>query len=191
MKIFHIILVVAMVAACTALAVYLSGCSQRVTRAVTINILSQIPRACLVLRTDEELVVAEVSGGGMLLGPRCGMAVAIRRTHWAINLERVSAEDIMVSGHEVRIKLPDPEVFDSVIDMSSFRCTTRRSGFYALADAVFMGRSLMQELAEIACRTPPKFSPEQIQTRKTEFVRRLNEQAKALFEAKGLAVQFE
>ena len=190
MKIIHIILAVATVAACTALAVYLAGYNQRVTRVVTINILSQIPRAWLVLQTDEELVVAEVSGGGMLLGPRCGMAVAIRRTNWAINLERVSVEDIVVAGREVRIKLPDPEVFDSVVDMSTFRCMTRRSGFYAIADAI-SGRSLFSDLAEIACHTPPKYTPEQIQARRSDFIRRLNDQAKALFEARDLHVQFE
>ena len=74
--------------------------------------------------------------------------------------------------------------------MSTFRYMTRRSGIFAIADA-FSGRSLLQELAEIACRTPPKFSPVQIQTRRTEYARRLNEQAAALFEAKDLRVKFE
>lgn len=191
MKLINIILMLVVVAACTAAAVYLAGCNQRTARALTISILQQLPRSWLVLQTDEELTVAEIHGGGWLLGSRSGMAVAVRRTHWALNLERISSEDIVVSEREVSIKLPAPEVFDSVVDMSTFRCMTRRSGFYALADAVIFGRSLLQELAEIACQTPPEFSPEQIQARRAEFVRRLNEQAATLFAAKGLAVQFE
>lgn len=187
MKFTNIILAIAVVA----MAVYFAGCNKRATRAVTVSILQQIPRAWLVLQTDEELTVATIDGGNLLFGPRSGMATAVRRTHWGLDLEKVVGENIVVSGREVRVKLPDPAVFDTVVDMSTFRCMTRRSGYFALADAVFMGRSLMQELAEIACRTPPKFSPEQIKSRRAEFARRLNEQAAALFAAKGLAVQFE
>lgn len=190
MKIIHITLAVAMVAACTALAVYLAGCNQRVTRVVTINILSQIPRAWLVLQTDEELTVAIIDGGNLFFGPRSGMASAVRRSHWGLNLEKVAGEDIVVSGREVRIKLPDPEVFDSVIDMGTYRFIMRRSGLQAIADAI-CGRSLMQELVEIAFQTQPKPSPELIQARRADFVRRLNEKTAALFEAKGLVVRFE
>ena len=190
MKLLNIILAIVAVAVGTALAVYLAGCNQRVTRVVTINILSQIPRAWLVLQTDEELVVAEVRGGGLLLGPRSGIAVAVRRTHWGINLDKVVGEDIVVSGRAVRIKLPEPAVFDTSIDMGSFRYLTRRSGFHALGD-VLWGRSLFSELAEIACQTPPKYTSEQIQARRADFILRLNEQAKALFEARDLHVQFE
>lgn len=190
MKLFNIILAIVAVAVGTALAVYLPGCSQRATRAVTVSILRQIPQAWLILQTDEELTVAEIRGGGWIMGPRSGMAMAVRRTHWGINLERISSEDIVVSKREVRVKLPDPAVFDTAVDMSTFRYMTRRSGFYAIADA-FSGHSLMQELTDIACRTPPKFSPEQVRSRRVEFARRLNEQAAALFEAKGLHVQFE
>lgn len=190
MKLINIILAIVVVAASTALAVYLAGCSQRTIRAVTVSILQQLPKSWLVLQTDEELTVATIDGGGLLLGPRSGMATAVRRTHWGVDLEKVVVEDIVVSGREVRIKLPDPAVFDSVVDMSSFRFLTRRSGLQAIADAVF-GRSLFRELAEIACQTPLKFSPEQINARRAEFVRRLNEQAAALFEARDLRVQFQ
>lgn len=190
MKLLNTILAIVAVAAGTALAVYLPGCSQRATRAVTVSILRQIPQAWLILQTDEELTVAEIRGGGWFLGPRSGMAMAVRRSHWGLDLEKVAGKDILVSKREVRIKLPDPAIFDSVVDMSTFRHMTRRSGFYAIADA-FSGHSLMQELADIACRTPPKISSEQIHARRSEFIRRLNEQAKALFEAKGLHVQFE
>ena len=190
MKLLNIILAIVAVAIGTALAVYLAGCNQRATRAVTVSVLQQLPRSWLVLQTDEEMAVAEVRGGGLLLGPRSGMAVAVRRTHWGLDLEKVVGEDIVVSGREVRVKLPDPAVFDTVVDMSTFRSMTRRSGLFAIADA-FTGHSLLIELAEIACRSPPKFSPEQIQTRRTEFARRLNEQAAALFEAKDLRVKFE
>ena len=191
MKFTNIILAIAVVATSLAMAVYFAGCNKRVTRAVTVSILQQIPRAWLVLQTDEELNVATIDGGNLLFGPRSGMATAVRRTHWGLDLEKVVGENIVVSGREVRIKLPDPEVFDSVVDMSTFRCMTRRSGFYALADSVVFGRSLFRELAELACRTPPKFNPEQIKSRRSEFARRLNEQAAALFEAKSLNVRFE
>lgn len=190
MKLLNIFLTIVVLTVSTALAVYLAGCNKRATRAVTINILSQIPRAWLVLRTDEEMIVAEVRGGGLLMGPRSGMAVAVRRTHWGLDLEKIVGEDIVVSGREVRVKLPDPAVFDTMVDMSSFRYILRRSGMHAIVDAVF-GRQLFRELAELACRTPPKFSPEQINARRAEFARRLNEQAAALFAAKDLVVRFE
>ena len=190
MKFTNIVLAITVVATSIAMAVYFAGCNKRATRAVTVSILQQIPRAWLILQTDEELTVATIDGGNLLFGPRSGMATAVRRTHWGLDLETVVGENIVVSGREVRVKLPDPAVFDTVVDMSTFRYMTRRSGLFAIADA-FTGHSLLKELAEIACRTPPKFSPEQIQTRRTEFVRRLNEQAATLFAAKGLAVQFE
>ena len=190
MKYFNIIVAIVVVALSAALAVYLAGCSKRAIQNVTVSLLQQLPRSWLIMQTDEELTLASIDGGNLLFGPRSGMATAVRRTHWGLDLEQIVGEDIVVSGREVRVKLPDPAVFDTVVDMSTFRYMTRRSGIYAIADA-FSGRSLLQELAEIACRTPPKFSPEQIQTRRTEFVRRLNEQAATLFAAKGLAVQFE
>ena len=190
MKFTNIILAIAVVATSIAMAVYFAGCNKRVTRAVTVSILQQIPRAWLVLQTDEELNVATIDGGNLLFGPRSGMATAVRRTHWGLDLEKIVGEDIVVAGREVRIKLPDPEVFDSVVDMSTFRCMTRRSGFYAIADAI-SGRSLFSDLAEITCHTPPKYTPEQIQARRSDFIRRLNDQAKALFEARDLHVKFE
>ena len=190
MKLLNIILAIVAVAVGTALAVYLAGCNQRAIRAVTVSVLQQLPRSWLVLQTDEEMGVAEVRGGGLLLGPRSGIAVAVRRTHWGINLEQVVGEDIVVSGRTVRIKLPEPAVFDTSIDMGSFRYLTRRSGFHALGD-VLWGRSLFSELAEIACQTPPKYTAEQIQARRSDFIRRLNDQAKALFEARDLHVKFE
>ena len=104
-------------------------------------------------------------------------------------MARIRHEDIAVSGQEVHVKLPDPSVFDSAIDLGTFRYLTQRTGFQALADAI-CGRSLMRELAEIACRTPPKFTPEEIQAKRAVFVHRLNRQASGLFEAKGLTVRF-
>ena len=189
-KLIRIVLAITLVAASTQLAVHLAGCNKQAIQAVTISLLRQIPRTWLVLQTDEELTVANIDGGGLLLGPRAGMATAVRRTHWGINLEQVDGGDILVSGREVLIKLPDPDVFDAMIDMSSFRFLTRRSGLQAIADAVF-GRSLFRELAKIACQTPPKFSPERINARRADFARRLNEQAAALFAAKDLVVRFE
>ena len=190
MKLVRIVLAIALVAACAALGVHLAGCNKQAIQAVTISLLKQIPRTWLVLQTDEDLTVANIDGGGLLLGPRVGMATAVRRTHWGCELSDVSPGDIVVFGREVRIKLPDPVVFDTMVDMASFRFLTRRSGFQALADAI-CGRNLMRELAEIACRTPPEFCPEQIQARRTEFVRRLNEQAAGIFQAKDLTVRFE
>ena len=190
MKLINIILILVVVAACAAATVYLAGCNQRTVRTLTISILQQLPRSWLILQTDEEMTVAEIQGGGFLLGPRSGMASAVRRSHWGLDLEKVTVEDIVVSGHEVRIKLPEPAVFDTSVDMGSFRYLTLRSGLQAITDAIF-GRNLMRELAEIACRTPPKFSPDQIQARRAEFVRRLNEQAAGLFQAKDLVVRFE
>ena len=190
MKSFNIFLTIVVLTVGAALAVYLAGCHKQVVRAVTISVLKQIPQAWLILETDEELIVAEVRSGGLLLGPRTGMASAVRKSLWGLDLEKIVGEDIVVAGREVRIKLPDPEVFDSVVDMSTFRCMTRRSGFYAIADAI-SGRSLFSDLAEITCHTPPKYTPEQIQARRSDFIRRLNDQAKALFEARDLHVKFE
>ena len=190
MKLLNIIIFLVVVALSAALAVFLVGCHKQVVRAVTISVLKQIPQAWLILETDEALTVATIDGGNLLFGPRSGMASAVRRSHWGLNLELIVDEDIVVSGREVRIKLPDPAVFDTVVDMSTFRYLTRRSGFHALGD-VLWGRSLFGELAEIACRTPPKYSREQIQARRSDFILRLNDQAKALFAAKDLDVRFE
>ena len=190
MKLLNNIIFLVVVALSAALAVYLAGCNKRAIRSVTVSLLQQIPRSYLVMETAEELTLAHIDGGDFLLGPRCGMAAAVRRTHWGIELSDIQLKDVVVSGLEVCIKLPEPAVFDTIVDMSSFRFLTRRSGLQAIVDAVF-GRSLLRELAELACRTPPKFNPEQIKSRRSEFARRLNEQAAALFEAKDLHVLFE
>ena len=132
MKFTNIVLAITVVATSIAMAVYFAGCNKRATRAVTVSILQQIPRAWLILQTDEELTVATIDGGNLLFGPRSGMATAVRRMHWGLDLEKVVGENIVVSGREVRVTLPDPAVFDTVVDMSTFRCMTRRSGFLPL-----------------------------------------------------------
>lgn len=132
MKFTNIILAIAVVATSIAMAVYFAGCNKRATRAVTVSILQQIPRSWLIMQTDEELTLASIDGGNLLFGPRSGMATAVRRMHWGLDLEKVVGENIVVSGREVRVTLPDPAVFDTVVDMSTFRCMTRRSGFLPL-----------------------------------------------------------
>lgn len=191
MKLFNIFLTIVVLTVGAALAVYLAGCNKRAVQRVVVSVLQQIPRSYLVMESAEELTLATIDGGSILWGPRRGMASAIRRSHWGLDLTQIDSEDIAVAGQEVCVKVPDPSVFDSAVDMATFRCLTRRSGFYAIVDGLFSDRSLFRELADIACRTPPKYTPEQIQARRSDFIRRLNDQAKALFEARDLHVKFE
>ncbi len=190
MKLLNIFLTIVVLTVSTALAVYLAGCNKRAIRSVTVSLLQQIPRSYLVMETAEELTLAHIDGGGMLLGPRSGMAAAVRRTHWGLELSGIQLKDVVVSGREVRVKLPDPTVFDTAVDLASFRFLTRRSGLQAITDAV-LGRSLFRELAEIACQTPPKYTSEQIHARRSDFILRLNTQTAAMFESKDLHVKFE
>lgn len=171
-------------------AVYLmSAFGNRSIHRITISILKQVPQTVLVLETTEELVLARVNRGNWLLGPRKGHATAVRRTHWACDLAAVSPADIEVRGKTVRIRIPDPKVFDTQVDPQTLDIITKRSGLQAVREWA-TGRRLERRLKAMVFQAPPVFSSAEIRDRRQAFVARLNRQVAVLFRNKGLAVEF-
>ena len=158
-------------------------------RELAIATLKTVPQSFLVLQTDEHLALPTVDGGGWLLGPRRGQASLMVRHHWGCDLQTVSPSDIEVAGSLVRIRLPDPTLFDVAADLATWRFFGRRSGLQFLGDLA-TGHSLETELLKLVPRAVPHPSPADVELRRTLFVERLNRAAAGLFNAKGLAVEF-
>ena len=66
--------------------------------------------------TQREIAVATMDSGSFLLGPRIGHATASRKTYFGVDMERVTPEDIEVTGNRVSVQLPTPTILDSALD---------------------------------------------------------------------------
>ena len=190
MKIFKILMAAIILGACAALAIYLSARSDRAVRSLTISVLRNIPQSFLVMESSEQLALATMNDGGWILGPRVGQVSAKRRIYWGVDLSMIASKDIAVDGHQVRIKVPDPSVLDTSLDMSSLQFFTKRSGLQFMRDMA-MGRSLECDLLAVVYSSQPEHTPSDIQARRASFVARLNCETANLFESKGLTVVFD
>lgn len=128
MKIIRLLIAAIILAGCLTLAISLLARSDRAIRTLAISMLRNIPQAFLVMENSEQLALATMNDGGWILGPRIGQVSAKRRTYWGVDMSRIAPEDIAVDGHQVRIKVPEPSVLDTALDMSSLQFFTKRSG---------------------------------------------------------------
>ena len=163
--------------------------SEAEVRELSLHLLQSIPQACLILATDEQVALPVIDNGNWLFGPRRGQASVRLRSHWGLDLRAVTPDDVEVSGSKVRICLPEPSLFDTAADLSSWHFTGRRSGLRFIGD-ILTGRSLESDLLSIVHSFQPQPSPDEIQARRTTFVDRLNHGAAGLFHAKRLNVEF-
>ena len=189
MKIMKILLAAILVGSCVAAAVHLAVRSDRAVRNLTISILRDLPKSFLVLESSEQLTVATINSGGWFLGPRIGQVVAKRTSYWGIDLPQIKPEHVEVEGTRVRVPLPAPSVLDMAVDLSALQFFTKRSGLQLLGDLA-MGRSLENDLMAMVYRNQPEPTPDEIESRRLEFVARLNSDVARLFESKGLAIEF-
>ena len=190
MKLLKIAFVILTIAGCVALAYYLTVRTEQAVRKLTVEVLRSIPRVYLALETQHEVAVASTDSGNILLGPRLGHAVANRRTHLGLDLEKVTPEDIQVEGRHVVVQLPDPSTLDSSLDYGSVRMFAKRSGFMLLRDLA-SGRSIERELLEMLSKMTPELTGEDLRAQRQSFVDRLNRGAGELFKAKRLSVTFK
>jgi len=189
MKFLKILAAIIFLVGCVALAVYSYTKSEVAIRRLTIEVLRSIPKAFLVMETQREVAVACTDEGSLLLGPRLGHATASRRTHLGVDMEIVKADDVEVTGHQVSVRLPDPEILDTALDYSSVRMFTKRSGFQLLRDLA-SGRSIERELLEMLNRTIPDYTGEDLRQLRQNFVDRMNRSTGEIFGAKDLEVIF-
>ena len=184
-----ILLASLLVGGCVAAAVYWAVRSDRAVRTLTVSILRNVPQAYLVMESSEQLAVATINSGGWFLGPRVGQVVAKRTTYWGADLTVVQSGDIEVAGRLVRVRLPSPSVLDVAVDLSSLQFFTKRSGLRLLGDLA-MGRSLEHDLMELVYRNQPEPTSADVESRRLEFVARLNREVAELFRGHDLSVEF-
>jgi hypothetical protein len=189
LKTMKFLLAVLLIGGCVAAVVYLVVRSDRAVRALTISVLRDLPKSFLVLESSEQLAVATINSGGWILGPRIGQVVAERTSYWGIDLTQIKADQIEVDGTRVRVPLPAPSMLDVAVDLSTLQFFTKRSGLQLLGDLA-MGRSLEKDLMELVYRSHPEPMPDEIESRRLEFVARLNRDTARLFGSRGLSVEF-
>ena len=189
MKTFKILFAIILLGGCVALAFYFAARSDRSVRTLAISILRDVPSSFLVLEASEQLAAATINSGGWILGPRIGQVVAKRNSYWGIDLTQIKPEQIEVDGTRVRVPLPAPSLLDVAVDLSTLHFFTKRSGLQLLGDLA-MGRSLENDLMALVYRNQPEPATDEIESRRREFVARLNRDVAKLFESKGLAIEF-
>lgn len=189
MRILKILCFLLLLGGLVALAVYVARHTERAVRTLAIEVLRSLPRTFWVLETQREVAVATMDNGNFLLGPRIGHAVANRRTHLGLDLEKVGSNDIEVAGNRVSVQLPAPAILDSALDYGSVRLFAKRSGFMLLRDLA-SGKSIERELLDLLSTTTPEYTTEELRAQRQSFVDRLNHGAGEMFKAKGLTVEF-
>ena len=189
MKTMKFLLAALLIGGCVAAVVYLVVRSDRAVRSLTISVLRDLPKAYLVLESTEQLAVATINSGGWILGPRIGQVVAKRTSYWGTDLTQIKSDQIEVDGTRVRVRLPTPGLLDVAVDLSTLQFFTKRSGLQLLGDLA-MGRSLEKDLMELVYRSHPEPTPDEIESRRLEFVTRLNRDTARLFGSRGLSVEF-
>lgn len=189
MKTMKILMAALLIGGCVTTAVYFAVRADRAIRTLTISVLRDLPKSFLVMESSEQLAVATINSGGWLLGPRIGQVVAKRNSYWGIDLTQIKPEQIEVDGTRVRVPLPAPSLLDVAVDLSTLQFFTKRSGLQLLGD-LSMGRSLENDLMALVYRNQPEPTTDEIESRRREFVARLNRDVAKLFESKGLAIEF-
>ena len=189
MRIIKILCFVLLLGGIALLAVYVVRHAERAVQSLTLEVLRSIPKAFMVLETQREVAVASTDNGSFLLGPRIGHAVANRRTHLGLDLEKVAPDDIEVVGNRVSVQLPAPAILGTSLDYDSVRIFSKRSGFQLLCDLA-SGRSIERELLDLLSKTIPEYTGEDLRAQRQSFVDRLNHGAGEMFKAKGLSIEF-
>lgn len=189
MKIMKFLLTTLLVVGCTAAVVFMVIRSERAIRTLTISILQNVPQTYLVLESSEQLAVATINSGGWILGPRTGQVVAKRTSYWGIDLTQIKPDQIEVDGTRVRVLLPAPGMLDVAVDLSTLQFFTKRSGLQLMGDLA-MGRSLEHDLMALVYRSQPEPTSEEVESRRLEFVARLNRDVAEMFKGHNLTVEF-
>ncbi|NLE58804.1 MAG: DUF4230 domain-containing protein [Planctomycetes bacterium] len=189
MKTFKILFAIILLGGYVALAWYLAVRSDRAVRNLTISILRNVPSSFLVLESSEQLAVATINSGGWILGPRIGQVVAKRTSYWGIDLTQIKPDQIEVDGTRVRVLLPAPGMLDVAVDLSTLQFFTKRSGLQLMGDLA-MGRSLEHDLMALVYRSQLGPTSAEVESRRLEFVARLNRDAAELFRGHNLTIEF-
>ena len=189
MKTMKFLLAALLISGCAAAVVYLVVRSDRTVRSLTISVLRDLPKSFLVLESTEQLAVATINSGGWILGPRTGQVVAKRTSYWGIDLTQIKPDQIEVDGTRVRVLLPAPGMLDVAVDLSTLQFFTKRSGLQLMGDLA-MGRSLEHDLMALVYRSQPEPAPDEIESRRLEFVARLNRDVAEMFKGHNLTVEF-
>lgn len=190
MKTIAALLVVALLAAMCMLGYLLARHTQQAAKSLVMQIVRALPRAYLVLQTETQIAVAKVDDGSPLWGVREGQATASRRTHYGLDMETLAPEDVVMSAGRVVVRLPEPAVFDSVVDPASVGIVAKRSGLQALRDMA-AGRSIESELMVLLNQEAPAYAGDELEAQRKAFAERLNRHASDLFGPKGLEVEFK
>jgi hypothetical protein len=163
---------------------------ERYTRRIVLSLLRNVPTLFLATTRSEQLCVTQVDDSSWLWGTRKGMARLEVRTHLGVDLHKLSPDAIRVDGHNVVVRLPEPEVLDVVPDLSTWRYVSKASGLQHIRDAA-LGRSVHDELMALVQESLPRYRNATLYTDRATIADRLNREATNLFGPTGLTVKFE
>ncbi len=162
--------------------------SSKDPRNVVIRILQDIPRSFVVLVTEEAFNDLSFDDSGFLLGTRHAQSSMIVRTHWGIDLKKITPGDVQIHGRHATVTIPDPEVLDVVPDLATWRIYTRRTGLQVIRE-LLANRTLHGDL--LATAQPLLYQkPASTPGHRARAVARMNEEAGRLFPGTGFTVEF-
>ncbi len=159
--------------------------------ALTLNILRSESMNFLVTRRLFSTVVLEKDDHSLLFGERRGLLVADVEQFYGFDLRKLTRDDIRRDGDRLVIRLPEPEMLGSSVDLAGMRTFTRQSGLSLIRDK-WSGRDLEEELRREFGRSAEKyFADRKLIPSRAEMIETLNHWAGPLLSAQGVPVRFE
>ncbi len=156
-----------------------------------LNVLRSESMNFLVTRRLFSTVVLEKDDHSLLFGERRGLLVADVEQFYGFDLRKLTRDAIRREGDRLVVRLPDPELLGSSVDLAGMRTFTRQSGLSLIRDK-WSGRDLEDELRRDFARSAGKyFADRDLIPSRAEMIETLNRWAVPLLSAQGIPVRFE
>ncbi len=159
--------------------------------ALTLSVLRSESMNFLVTRRLFSTVVLEKDDHSLLFGERRGLLVADVEQFYGFDLRKLTRDQVRREGDRLIIRLPEPELLGSSVDLAGMRTFTRQSGLSLIRDK-WSGRDLEEELRrEFARGATQYFADRKLIPSRSEMIETLNRWAVPLLSAQGVPVRFE
>ena len=151
-------------------------CSESLSFLVTERLTSQI--------------TVEIDDSGLLLGTSSGSLTGVVRMYYGVDLSRVKPASVRMEGGGCVVVLPEPEVLDFAVEVSSLRFKTRRSLLRVIGDRLG-NHDLRADLQNRFRSASDRFFREQsLLPDRSTLCARLNEHAQSWTGRVGVPVSF-
>ena len=135
-------------------------------------------------------ITVEIDDSGLLMGTSNGTLTGVVRMYYGVDLGRLTPANVKMEGGGCVVVLPEPEVLDFAVDVSSLRFKTRRSLLRVIGDRLG-NHDLRADLQNRFRSASDRFFREQsLLPDRSTLCARLNDHAQSWMGRVGVPVSF-